>query len=244
MKARFALIFFFFIVLSSSVASQENQKSYWINKGLEMNCKETNSSASDCYQAEIYFDKAIQMDPLCSDEASEGNQLCAKAWCEKGFAVSNNPDNYPEDQNKPINKSAYYVAINCFDKALQLNPSYAKALIGKSEALSILGAAETQESKIKDAITCSNMAIEIEPENSDAWNSKGMAYYASKDIENRRKALDYFMQALDYDKCNTEARENIAIVLDEVSLPSNSELQTYMQIPDSCLKRDSRLEAG
>ncbi|MFQ6072921.1 MAG: tetratricopeptide repeat protein [Methanosarcinales archaeon] len=53
----------------------------------------------------------------------------------------------------------YEDAIECFDKALEIDPKYAYAWVDKGKALDNLG-------KYKNAIECFDKALEIDP-NSD-----------------------------------------------------------------------------
>jgi len=236
MRAVFSLaIVFFLTALISTAISQEDSRDYWIDKGFQCDCKGS-GSVSLCDKAEAYFENALHASPPCTDEAPKGDQSCARAWFGKGEALIDNPRNYPEDIEIPINKSAYYEAIECFDRALEIVPEYAEAWIAKSESLSVLGKEETQESKIEEALYCSNRAIEIDPQNSDAWNSEGMAYFCEYFItgnkESPTKALDALDEAIRIDSCNTEALQNKAIVLS--TMLRQSEADEYEARAASC----------
>jgi len=58
-------------------------------------------------------------------------------------------------------------SIECFDRAIELNPSYTDALVNKGISLSKL-------KKYDDAIKCYSKALEFAPKNIDAWNNRGI----------------------------------------------------------------------
>ena len=77
-----------------------------------------------------------------------------------------------EDWNKDGNEffalENYDDAIKSYDKALELDPEYASALVNKGSALYKLGL-------YHDAIADYDKAIRIDPQSALAWNHKGLA---------------------------------------------------------------------
>jgi tetratricopeptide (TPR) repeat protein len=83
----------------------------------------------------------------------------------------------------------YNKAIECFDKALEIDSKYVPALIDKGIALLNL-------ERYEDAIECYDKAIEIEPKNAYARFNKGNTLSNLKRYED---AIKYFDQALEID---------------------------------------------
>ena len=67
----------------------------------------------------------------------------------------------PEEARKKYEK-----AIECYDKALEINPNYAEAWNNKGVALSKLR-------RYEEAIECFNRALKINQNDAEAWNNKG-----------------------------------------------------------------------
>ncbi|MFX1273738.1 MAG: tetratricopeptide repeat protein [Promethearchaeota archaeon] len=87
--------------------------------------------------------------------------------------LSFHPDNCEAWENKGFVLSLlgkYKEAINCFDKALELNPQVPElVLLNKGNSLINL-------KKYKEAILCFNSALDKDPNISHAWYSKTIAY--------------------------------------------------------------------
>ncbi len=56
--------------------------------------------------------------------------------------------------------------MDCYNKALEINPDYADAWINKGVVLE-------NQNKYAETLECYNKALEINPEDVDAWNNKG-----------------------------------------------------------------------
>jgi len=61
----------------------------------------------------------------------------------------------------------YEEAIKCYEKAIEIDPNYAKAWLGKAHALGELG-------KHEESIKCFDKTIEIDPNDADTWSIKGL----------------------------------------------------------------------
>ena len=60
----------------------------------------------------------------------------------------------------------YNEAINCFDRAIQLDSKFANAYFNKGFSLDAIG-------KFKEAIDCYDKVIELNPNDADAFKNNG-----------------------------------------------------------------------
>jgi tetratricopeptide (TPR) repeat protein len=86
-------------------------------------------------------------------------------------------------------KKEYYDAISWYDKAIEIDPNYAKAWINKGMSLSKLG-------KYQEAIEYLDKAIELDPNRYLAWINKGYALYSLGKYE---EAIEHFDKAIELD---------------------------------------------
>jgi len=123
---------------------------------LVMNCLEKEPSKR--YQdfrslraelSQIYFQ---QCDGIITEETPQ--ELEAWEYSNKGGTLEN--------------LGKHQEAIDCCNKALEINPKLAEAWSIKGITLGNLG-------KLHEAITCFDKALEINPRNALAWNNKGVA---------------------------------------------------------------------
>ncbi|CAD8174781.1 unnamed protein product [Paramecium pentaurelia] len=96
----------------------------------------------------------IQQIIVESEDKKQQNIKEAERLLNEGVALNN------------LNK--YQDAIECYDKAISINPKYDKAWSNKGDALNNLN-------KYQDAIECLDKAISINPKFDSAWNNKGSA---------------------------------------------------------------------
>ncbi|MFQ6121285.1 MAG: tetratricopeptide repeat protein, partial [Methanosarcinales archaeon] len=83
-------------------------------------------------------------------------------------------------------------AIECYDKALELNPEYAKAYNNRGNAYYYKG-------ELDLAIEDYNKAIKLNPDLAEAYNNRGNAYYNISDVFNcandiGKSAFLFFLQ--------------------------------------------------
>jgi tetratricopeptide (TPR) repeat protein len=78
-------------------------------------------------------------------------------------------------------------AIECYDKALEINPQNADAYYNKGLSLSSL-------KSHAEAIECYDKALEINPQNADAYYNKGLSLALT---ENHNEAIESFDRALE-----------------------------------------------
>jgi tetratricopeptide (TPR) repeat protein len=79
------------------------------------------------------------------------------------------------------------LAIEYYQKAIDLNPNYAVAYCN-------MGAAYSDLNNYREAIRCCQKAIDLEPNYADAYCNMGSAYIPLQDY---RKAIQYFQKAID-----------------------------------------------
>jgi tetratricopeptide (TPR) repeat protein len=83
----------------------------------------------------------------------------------------------------------FEAALDCYDKALEIDPQYAFAWNNKGNALNNLGRNEA-------ALDCYNKALEIDPQVAFAWNGKGNVL---DNLGRNEAALDCYNKALEID---------------------------------------------
>jgi len=73
-------------------------------------------------------------------------------------------------------------AVNCYDKAIEINPNDAAAWYGKGLALKQIGHPE-------EALNCYEKAMDISPNISRAWYNKGLVLYQLKRYKEAKKCF-------------------------------------------------------
>ena len=105
-------------------------------------------------------------------QGDNNNIVYAKVWSNRGVALAN--------------LGKYQQAIECFDKAIEINPNDVNIWNSK-------GTAFHYQSKYQQAIECFDKAIEINPNDADAWYNKGVAlHYLTK----HKDAIECYDKAL------------------------------------------------
>jgi len=77
----------------------------------------------------------------------------------------------------------YDEAIECYDKAIEIDPENPVMWNNKGLALNALG-------KYEQAIACYDKIIGIDPNDADAWNSKGLALNSLNKYEEAKKCFE------------------------------------------------------
>jgi tetratricopeptide (TPR) repeat protein len=112
---------------------------------------------------------------------NNNNIVQAKLWNNRGTALAN--------------LGKHQQAIECFDKAIEINPNDVNIWNSKGTALANLG-------KHQQAIECFDKAIEINPNDVNIWNSKGTAFhYLSK----YQQAIECFDKAIEVNPNDADA---------------------------------------
>jgi tetratricopeptide (TPR) repeat protein len=123
-------------------------------------------------------------------QGDNNNIVHAKVWSNRGTALAN--------------LGKYQQAIECFDKAIEINPNDVNIWNSKGTALANLG-------KYQQAIECFDKAIEINPNDVNIWNSKGTAFhYLSK----YQQAIECFDKAIEINPNDADAWNAKGLSLD------------------------------
>lgn len=125
----------------------------------------------------------------------------------KSFELVNEATSMPEDNNPFLfeKKGKLYFkigeydnAIECFDKAIELNPKR-KDRINKLKSSTYISKGDSLKIKCKysDAIKCFDIAIEIDANNPNPWFSKGQCLYQCSKYE---ESIECFNRAYEIEK--------------------------------------------
>lgn len=131
------------------------------------------------------YDKALLFyDALVSLKPDD-----AKAWCNKGIALSE--------------LRRYADALSAFGEALRYQPKDAETWYG-------IGVARTKLSRHEEALFAYEEAIELQPEYADAWHNKGFELGALGRYE---EELEAYAEALKYEPNNASTLSNMGHTL-------------------------------
>ena len=112
-------------------------------------------------------------------------ELTASDWLEKGY-----------------NATSLEKMVDCFTKAIELNPSFDEAFLSRGNTY-----IEMSEKKL--AINDLSQAIQINPSNARAYNNRGVIYY-EKGID--KHAISDFSQAIEINPNFTNAWYNLGLI--------------------------------
>lgn len=111
------------------------------------------------------------------------DELSHKLEILEALGVSLKPEDYLNRGFDLYNKGKYKLALEAFDKAIELKPDYAEAWNNKGWALSALGRNE-------EALKAYDKAIELKPDFALAWSNKGVRLGKLSRYEEALKAYD------------------------------------------------------
>jgi tetratricopeptide (TPR) repeat protein len=123
--------------------------------------------------------------------------------------------------------SKYQEAIDCYDKAIEIQPNFSYAWDNKGDVLSIL-------EKYAESNECHDKAIEIDPKNSRTWTNKGLALYGLRKYQD---AIECFDKAIEIDPNNSKAWHNKG-----VSLSALGKYQDAIEAFDKAIEIDSKTD--
>jgi hypothetical protein len=114
-------------------------------------------------------------------DSAHGGAFSALGMLFGGKNVSS--ENWQENGLELLEQGRYNESIECFDKALSINSSDTRSLIGKGKALYALGSYD-------EAIKCYDEALMINSSNGEALYNKGLALSAMKRYGEAEEAFD------------------------------------------------------
>lgn len=100
-------------------------------------------------------------------------------------------------------------ALEAYNKAIELNQSFAQAWTARGEALSMMGtlsSGKVQNETFEDALQSADKAIEIDPKNARSWSGKGIVLSLTAFITDDQGKYKESLQA--YDEAIKAAGEN------------------------------------
>jgi Flp pilus assembly protein TadD len=107
--------------------------------------------------------------------------------------------------NEYYYKKEYEIALEWYNKALEIDPKNARAWNNKGIVLAVLAL-----EKYKEAIGLFDKALEIDPKDARAWNNKGILL---ANLEKYKEAIGLFDKALEIDPRDAEAWNNKGLAL-------------------------------
>lgn len=108
-------------------------------------------------------------------------------------------------------------SIKCFDIALDINPSYHKAMVWKLNSLGAL-------LRWNDIIIVSGEALKLEPNNVNTLEIRGRAFV---NLERNEEAMECFEKAIKLDKNNEEVLKGMGAAL--IGLGRNEEAKEILR---------------
>ena len=108
--------------------------------------------------------------------------------------------------NEYYYKKEYNNAIQCYDKAIEIDANYADAWYNKGAVLDDL-------LNHNEAIQCFDKALEIDPNNAYAWSYKGVTLYK---LGKRDESIQCYDKAIEIDPNNASTWNNKGLVLDHL----------------------------
>ncbi len=172
---------------------------------------------------------------LCS--TALGQENTAEYWFQKGNGFYNN--------------ASYELAVRCYDKGLEIDPSNGTILLDEGRALLNLsrydealkvferatnldpydeaswnnkGVALVGQGKQDEAIKCFDKAINITPLNKNAWRNKGLALYSLGKYEEAIRCLD---NALQLDPSDESTRK----IVEQATTTAQKQMPQALQQP-------------
>ena len=139
--------------------------------------------------ARIMFEKLGRIDWLrqCDSLLLPETEKNSRAWADKGWTLGL--------------LQRHQQAIDCFDKALEIDPKNPKALRGKASGLA-------RQQKFEQAIYYYDKALELEPNDYGLYKTKGTVYFY---LEKYEEAVYFYDKALELEPSEEDAWKGKAI---------------------------------
>ena len=144
---------------------------------------------TDLHEEGAYEQALSKFNAILQSEAEAAKVFHAKAYYYKGMTLHD--------------MIHYEEAIVCYDKAIEIDPSYSLAYNSKGFALK-------EMKRYEEAMICYNRAIEIDPCCVEAYNNKGLVLDELKQYE---EAIACFDKSIEVDPDCTTAYNNKGLIL-------------------------------
>jgi tetratricopeptide (TPR) repeat protein len=122
----------------------------------------------------------IPLSISCPAAPADEPEDAAVSWYERGIEL--------------VDNSEYQQAIECFGRAIELNPDYERALAARGSALLTVG-------RYEDAYRDLSRAIGIDPADADAYYTRGLVY---EEVNNYEGAAADYSAALTIEPDNVD----------------------------------------
>jgi len=186
---------------------EPNNAEYWSNKGLAFFKLSRYDEALTC------FDKATQLEPNNAGYWNmKGNTYLSRSGSFKRSNELQSHGLFSSIISFLLFSDSFKLhqideAIQCYDKATQLEPNNAGYWDNKGWALYNL-------KRYDEALQCYDKAIELEPNNAVYWDNKGVALY---DLKRYNEALTCFDKATQLEPNNAGYWVKKGVLLDKLS---------------------------
>jgi len=117
------------------------------------------------------------------------------------------PIEWNDEGIKLASEGKYENALECFDKAIEINPQYANAWFNKGCILADLN-------RYEEAIEANDKVIEINPQDADAWDQKGHLLYKLGKYE---EAIEAYDKVIEINPQNADAWNDKGATLDDLN---------------------------
>ncbi|NWI20090.1 SGTB protein, partial [Crypturellus soui] len=140
-------------------------------------------------------------------------------------------DQLKDEGNNHMKEENYSAAVDCYTKAIELDPNnavYYCNILFLPSPLSFRAAAQSKLNKYSEAIKDCKRAIEIDPKYSKAYGRLGLALTSANKYE---EAITSYQKALDLDPENDSYKSNLKIAeqkLRDMSSPTGTGLSFDM----------------
>ncbi|MFX0140041.1 MAG: tetratricopeptide repeat protein, partial [Candidatus Hodarchaeota archaeon] len=136
-------------------------------------------------------------------------------------ALKEAEEDYKKDEwyfqgNTNLRLKDFQKALDCFEKAIEIDPQFKEAWNDMSSAYKGL-------ENYQKAIECCEKAIEIDPKHINSWFNMGIAYLEKSNIANRQKAIECFKKVIEIDPQDQEARNILKTIQEKIIDPQSKE---------------------
>lgn len=128
--------------------------------------------------------------------------ISSNDWCDKGERL--------------IKQGNFEIAIQYFDKALEINPRLARAWNNRAGVLGLLG-------RYEESIKCCDKALELNPKFAEAWHNKGSDMAI---VGRYEEAIECYDKTLEIQPKYAEAWFNKGLAFEELAKKTEDPMKT------------------